>query len=314
VPGSPAQVPEVPDDTTYAAPTMATDGRRVYAIFANGDLGAFSLDGTPAWAKYLGPWKNPYGYATSLAMWRSNLVVQLDQGDSETEGSKLVSLDGASGRVVWERSRPAPASWASPLVTELGGKTQIITLANPWVIAYAPADGGELWRAHLLEGEVVPSPGLAGGLILVINPGSALIALRADGSGDVTKTKVAWSTDENVPDITSPVGSRELVFTVSSIGLVTCFQAADGKKIWEKNLDLDARASPSLVGGRLLIVDGSGIVVALEAGRKFHELARSRLPDKFLASPAFAGGRVFLRGETNLFCLGAAGAKAEPAK
>jgi outer membrane protein assembly factor BamB len=309
VPGSPPQVAEVPEDTTFAASTMATDGRRVYAIFANGDLGALRFDGGLVWAKYLGPLKNPYGYATSLAMWKNNLLVQLDQGETKAEGSRLISLDGASGRVVWERGRSAPASWATPLVVEAGGKTQIITLANPWVIAYAPADGKELWRARLLEGDVVPSPGLAGGLVLVINPGSTLMAVRPDGSGDVSKTKVAWSTYENVPDIASPVGSDELVFTVSNIGLVTCFQASDGKKIWEKNLDFEVQASPGIVGGRLFILDENGVVVTLEAGREFHEIARSRLPDKFLASPAIANGRTFLRGETNLFCLGAAGAK-----
>ena len=296
VPGSPAEVPVVPEDTTYAASTMATDGRRVYAIFANGDLGALTLDGAVVWTKYLGPWKNPYGYAASLAVWQNNLIVQLDQGDPEPAGSKLIALDGAGGGLVWERNRPTPASWATPMLVEAGGKTQVITLGNPWVIAYAPADGEELWRAHLLDGDVVPSAGWAGGLVLVINPGSTLTAVRPDGAGDVTKTKVAWSTDENVPEITSPVGNAELVFMVSGTGVVTCLQAGDGKKIWEKNLDLDVRASPSIAGGRLLLADGTGVLVTLEAGRVFHELARSRLPDKFLASPAFAGGADFFAG------------------
>ena len=144
VPGSPAKVPEVPEDTTYAASTMATDGRRVYAMFANGDLGALNFDGSVAWTKYLGPLKNAYGYAASLAVWGNNLLVQLDQGETPQEGSKLISLQGASGRVLWERSRPVPASWATPIVIEAAGKTQIITLAKPWVIAY---DAGRRQRA-----------------------------------------------------------------------------------------------------------------------------------------------------------------------
>jgi outer membrane protein assembly factor BamB len=309
VPGSPSKAPEAPEDTGYAAPTMAADGRRVYAIFANGDLGALNFDGSVAWTKYLGPLKNPYGYAASLAVWGDNLLIQLDQGETRAAGSKLISLQGATGRVLWERSRPVPASWATPIVIEAAGKTQIITLGNPWVIAYTLADGNELWRAQLLENEVVPSPVFAGGLVFLLSPGARLMALRPDGTGDVTKTGVAWATEENVPDIASPVGNGELVFTVTSGGMATCFGANDGKKIWETNLDTEVQASPGILGGRLLILGEYGALVTLQAGREFHEMGRTQLPDKFDASPAFANGHVFLRGVTNLYCLGPAGAK-----
>jgi outer membrane protein assembly factor BamB len=309
VPGSPPKIPDVPEDTGWAAPTMATDGRRVYAIFANGDLGALNFDGSVVWTKYLGPLKNPYGHATSLAVWGNNLLIQLDPGETQAAGSKLISLQGASGRVLWERSRPVPASWATPIVIEAAGKTQIVTLANPWVIAYTLAGGNELWRAQLLENEVVPSPVFAGGFVLLLSPGARLMALRPDGTGDVTKTGVAWATGENVPDIASPVGNGELVFTVTSGGMATCFGANDGKKIWETNLDTEVQASPGIMGGRLFILGESGALAALQAGRECHEMGRTQVPDKFDASPAFANGRVFLRGVTNLYCLGPAGAK-----
>jgi len=309
VPGSPLKISEVPEDTGYAAPTMATDGRRVYAIFANGDLGALNFDGSVVWTKYLGPLKNPYGHAASLAVWGDNLLIQLDQGETRAAGSKLISLQGASGRVLWERSRPVPASWATPIVIEAAGKTQIITLANPSVIAYALADGNELWRAQLLENEVVPSPVFAGGFVFLLSPGARLMALRPNGTGDVTKTGVAWATEENVPDIASPVGNGELVFTVTSGGMATCFGAHDGKKIWETNLDTEVQASPGLLGGRLIILGEYGALVTLQAGRELHEMGRTQLPDKFDASPAFANGHVFVRGVTNLYCLGPEDAK-----
>jgi outer membrane protein assembly factor BamB len=309
VPGSPAKVAEAPEDCGYAAPTMATDGRRVYAIFANGDLGALSLDGSVVWTKYVGPLKNAYGYAASLAVWGNNLLIQLDQGDSRPAGSKLISLQGASGRVLWERDRPVPASWATPIVIEAAGKTQIITLAEPWVIAYTLAGGRELWRAQLLENEVVPSPVLAGGLVLLLSPNARLLALRPDGAGDVTKTCVAWASEENVPDIASPVSNGELVFTVTSAGMVTCFAAKDGKKIWEKQLDIEVQASPGIMDDRLLILGEHGPLVTLQAAGEFRELGRIEVADKFVASPALANGHVFLRGMTNLYCLGPSAAK-----
>jgi outer membrane protein assembly factor BamB len=76
VPQSPKEMPEIPESTGLAAPSMATDGKRVYVIFANGDVGAFSLEGKRVWAKYFGPFHNPYGHANSLATWRDKLVLQ----------------------------------------------------------------------------------------------------------------------------------------------------------------------------------------------------------------------------------------------
>jgi outer membrane protein assembly factor BamB len=305
VPGSPVKTPDVPEETGLAAPTMATDGRRAYVIFANGDLAALTFDGSVVWSKNLGVPKNPYGYATSLAVWQGKLVVQFDQGDNGPANSKLVAFDGANGRVLWERSRLVPSSWASPIVIEAADKTQIVTLGKPWVIAYALADGNELWRAELLDGEIVPSPVFAGGLVIIVNPSSKLVALRPDGAGDVTKSHVAWSADDNVPDIASPASNGELVFTVTSSGVLTCFDAKSGKKVWEHDFEMDTQPSPSIAGNRLLVLGTKGVAVVVETGRQFKEVARSELADKFLASPAFAGERMYLRGVTNLWCIGA---------
>ena len=230
VPGSPATLPEIPDATGYAASTMAMDGRRAFALFANGDLAAFNFDGTLAWSKYLGVPKNMYGHASSLAIWPGKLVVQLDQDEGAPGGSKLLAFDCATGRPLWERPKPTHGSWASPIIVEAAGKAQIITLALPFVMSSSLADGNELWRAELMEGEITPSPIFAAGLVLVVIPSSKLVALRPDGAGDVTKSHVAWTAEENIPDVTSPVSNGELVFTVTSSGLLTCFDAKDGEK------------------------------------------------------------------------------------
>jgi outer membrane protein assembly factor BamB len=128
----------------------------------------------------------------------------------------------------------------------------------------------------------------------------------------VTQTGVAWTHDENVPDITSPVSSGPLVFTVTSIGTVTCCQTSDGKKVWDKNLDTETQASPGIAGDRLFILGTGGTLVQLAAGREFREIGRCQIPDKFFASPAFVGGQIFLRGMTNLYCLGPAAVPKQP--
>ncbi|HSH16114.1 MAG TPA: PQQ-binding-like beta-propeller repeat protein [Verrucomicrobiae bacterium] len=304
VPGSPAEPPEVPDETGYAASTVATDGRRVYAIFANGDLAAVTLEGRPVWSKHLGAPKNPYGHAISLTTWEDRLIVQLDQGDAESGRSRLYAFDGASGDILWERPRPVPSSWATPIVIQAADQTQIITLGDPWVMAYAVTDGAELWRADCLYGEITPSPIFAGGLLFVISPSDRLLALRPDGRGDVSKTHLVWSAQDNVPDITSPVSNGELVFTVDSTGLLTCFDAAQGEKLWEQDLRMDCHASPTIAGDRLYVIGKEGGVIVARVARQFEELSRAECGEKVSASPALAREHIYIRGVTNLFCFG----------
>jgi outer membrane protein assembly factor BamB len=305
VPGSPVEVPEIQEMTGYAAPTMAADGQRAFVIFPNGDLAAFNFDGSLAWAKHLGVPKSMYGYASSLAIWPGKLIVQWDQDEGAPGGSKLIAFDCATGRQLWERAKPTHGSWASPIIADVVGKTQVITLALPLVMSHALADGNELWRAELMSGEVAPSPLVAGGLMFATVPSGELIALRPDGAGDVTKSHVAWRGMDCIPDITSPIGDGEFVFTVTTMGGVACYETGSGKLLWQKELEFEVQASPALVGGQVLLLGAKGELVTLQAGRELKELSRTKLDDAFHASPAFVGGRMFLRGATNLWCLGA---------
>jgi outer membrane protein assembly factor BamB len=303
VPGSPAQPPEIPETTGYAASSMATDGRRVYVIFATGDVAAFTLDGKRVWAKSFGPLKNPYGCATSLLTWRDRLILLLDQGEAEEGKSKLYALDGATGNVLWQAPRKVGASWATPITFEASAQPEVVALAIPWAIAYNLNDGSELWRVEGLNGEITPSPAFANGLVFVPSPSEKLFAIRPDGRGDVTKTHVAWSTEENVPDVTSPVSNGELVFTLTTPGLLTCFDAKEGKKLWEHDFEIECHSSPSIAGGRLYVFGQKGTAVVTEATRQFKELFRTEMPEVFHASPAFAPEMIIMRGVTNIWGL-----------
>jgi outer membrane protein assembly factor BamB len=303
--GGPANPLKVPDECDMAAATVATDGLRVYALFANGDLVAFDFDGNVAWSKSLGVPKNPYGHATSLLTWRGRVIVQFDQGDRAEGLSKLYAFDGATGAVVWQQPRPAGASWATPIVFDAAGKSQIVALAVPWVIAYSAQDGTEIWRANCLDGEVTPSPIFIGGTLFVVSPTIKLQAIRPDGLGDVTKTHLGWVAEDGIPAVTSPVGNGELVFVVDSAGLLTCYDARDGKKQWDHDFDDECNASPSIVGGRLYLITKKGTLGVVEAARRFKELGRSALGEEVFASPAFVQNKMFVRGVKHLFCIAA---------
>ena len=309
---------EVMEDTGFAAPTVVTDGRRVYAIFATGDVGCFDFNGKSIWTKSLGIPDSAYGYASSLAMYRNLVLIQYDQGGAEDEKSKLIALDGFSGQTVWETKRPVPNSWSSPIVTKIGSQYYLLTCGDPWVIAYELAKGTELWRAKCLAGDIAPSliyanpvrdqaekvSNGANGLVFAIEPYSKLVAIRPDGRGDVTETHIAWSIEESAPDICSPVSNGELVFMLTTDGLLSCYKVTDGTKLWEQDLKENFWASPSLVGDKLYLLTEKGVMFIVQAGPEYKELTRCELGEECRASPAFADGRIYIRGLKNLYCIG----------
>ena len=295
---------EVMEDTGFAAPTVVTDGRRVYAIFATGDVGCFDFDGKSIWTRSLGIPDSAYGYASSLAMYRNLVLIQYDEGGPDDEMSRLIALDGFTSQTVWETKRPVPNSWSSPIITEIDGQFQLLTCGDPWVIAYEPAKGTELWRVNCLYGDIAPSPVYANGLVFAIEPYSKLAAIRPDGQGDVTETHIAWSIEDGTPDICSPVSNGELIFLLSTEGLLCCYKTTDGTKLWEKDLMDDFLASPSLVGNNVYLLSEKGVMYIIEAGTEYKELTRCELGEHCYASPAFADGRIYVRGIENLYCIG----------
>ncbi|MHC4396186.1 MAG: PQQ-binding-like beta-propeller repeat protein [Planctomycetota bacterium] len=298
------KVIEMGEDTGYAAPTLATDGSRVCAIFPNGDVGCFDFEGEKLWSRDLGVPDSVYGYASSLAVFQNLLLIQYDQATAEDNKSRIIALDTFSGLTVWETSRPVPNSWTSPIVAKIGDQSQLITCADPWVIAYNPLNGTELWRADCLGTDVAPSPIYAGGFVFGIHPYSTLVAIKPTGRGDVTKTHIAWEAEDNIPDICSPISNGELVFTLETQGYLTCYKVRDGTKLWEKDLNTNFTASPSLVGDRLYLLSEKGIMFIAKVGSEYKELTKCQLGENCYASPAFADGRIYIRANKNLYCIG----------
>ena len=303
--GSDAAAPEVMEDTGYAACTPATDGKRVYALFGRGDLAAIDRDGHLVWSQALGPFVNMYGHASSLLTWKEAVIVLLDQGATEDAKSRVVALEGASGRMVWETARPVPASWATPIVAGTGTAAQLVTVANPWVIGYDPDTGAERWRAEYLAGDVAPSPVWADGVVYAVNQGAALAAVRTDGAGVVTGTHLRWKAEENLPDVCSPLCTGPRVYLLTSSGTLTCLASADGHKVWEHELGGPCQASPSFANGAVWVLLQDGVMVRVDDADTFKERGRSALGEGGCkASPAFADGAVFIRSAARVWCLG----------
>lgn len=304
VPGSNPQPPKVAEDTGYAAPTATTDGQRVYAIFANGDLVAFDFNGNLVWSKNLGNPKSMYGYASSLLMFKNLLIVLYDQGSASDNLSSIMAFDGVSGNQVWQTKRPVPNSWATPIVINTVKRYELITSANPYVISYAPNDGKELWKVKCLSGDIAPSPIYADGLVFATNTYSTLSAIKPDGQGDVTSTNIVWSADSGLPDICSPLSDGKFVYLLQTYGLMTCYDIKTGEIVWENDFAETFHASPSLVGDNLYLLTADGLMIIIKSGREIKEIGRFELGEKTNNSPAFMDGRIYIRGKENLYCIG----------
>jgi outer membrane protein assembly factor BamB len=302
-----APLVEVSRDTTYAAPTMATDGRTVYALFAGGELAALDFAGNEIWRRSLGPLTNHYGHASSLANWRGRVIVQLDQGAAKDGLSKLLALDGANGHVIWQVNRPMPASWCSPIVVEHASEPLVITGGDPWVIAYSAKSGDEIWRADCLApAEVAATPVYSDGVVFAANEYAALSAIAADGRGDVTATHVRWTADAGLPDICSPLVAGDCLLLLTSSGMLTCYdKQRGGPPAWEQDLRAEFAASPGLAVGRVYVFNRHGQASIIEPMRdNCRIIAQCELGEEAPSSPAFQDGRIYIRGSQHLFCIG----------
>ncbi len=291
-------MPNVSDDTGYAAATMATDGVSVYAIFATGELVCLDLNGTQLWTKNLTVPKNNYGYSSSLRAIDRTLIIQYDDEIKQ----RLMVLNGSDGKVIWEKERQAAASWSSPVILNIADIIMLIVITSDGIEAFNYRDGQLLWQMRGMGGEVATSAAFCNGKIFVSNDNACTAAVNAaDGA-------VLWrSTELTMPDVASPIAVDDLLFLFSSHGVIQCVDANTGKLLWEKENSVGYYSSPLLVGKKIVAVNLDGVAAIIQPSRdKYIELDSSPLGEKTFATPALAEGRLFIRTNKYLYAIGIA--------
>ncbi len=294
IPGSPGTVPKVNPETGLAAPTLATDGRRVYSIFANGDLIALDFEGKKVWAKNLGLPRNHYGHSSSLIMYRDLLIVQFDQSGN----TSVMAFAGKTGEQVWKTSRDVKISWSSPILVNTSTQAELMLVAEPFVISYSPATGKELWRFNCISGEVGPSLAYADGVVFSVNDYSKLAAVQIGAT-----PTLLWEADEYLSDIPSPVATSKFLFMPTSYGTMVCYDTKNGEKYWEKDFGTPTYASPMLADGNIYQLDKKGVMHIFKADKSYTSVGESPLGEGSVCTPAFVGGKIIIRGDKNLYCI-----------
>jgi outer membrane protein assembly factor BamB len=286
--------PEVSADTGYAAPSLATDGSRIFALFGTGDLVCLDLEGTVVWTHHLGVPQNIYGHASSLITSGGRLFVQYDE-DNE---ANLFCFDTRSGDILWKTARDVFTSWASPIVVNTGSRMEIILSANPIVAGYDTVTGKELWSVDCLVGEVGPSPCYAGGRVFAANQFASLVAI------DTEKEEVLWEFYDELPDVASPCATAEYLFLATSYGVICCLSTETGEVYWTEEYDEGFYSSPIMAGDRVYALDRKGVMRIVKAGQEYTLLASPEIGEKTVSTPAFYRSKIFIRSAHDLFCIG----------
>jgi outer membrane protein assembly factor BamB len=293
--GTGAKKPKVSAETGYSAPTAVTDGSAVYAIFPTGDVVAADMEGKKIWERDLGLPRNHYGHSSSLLLHGGNVLVQYDQ----TNAPKVMALSVKDGKTVWSTDRPVKVSWASPILVNTGKRSELILAAEPYLAAYNPATGKELWKIEGVSGEVGPSPAYANGIVFAVNDYSRLCAIRV---GDAPS--LLWENNEILSDIPSPAANDKYLFLATSYGVLVCYDAVTGEKYWEKDLGSPVFSSPMIVEGKVYVLDRSGLMHIVLADKALKVVAEPKLGEEVACTPAFTNGRIYIRGEEHLYCIG----------
>ncbi|MBN2774827.1 MAG: PQQ-binding-like beta-propeller repeat protein, partial [Prolixibacteraceae bacterium] len=294
IPGSPAEMPKVSDDTGLAAPSLTTDGKRVFGIFANGDIICFDMNGNRVWGRNLGMPNNHYGHSSSLITWNNKVFVQFDTNS----GGKVLALNAENGETVWETKRDCGISWASPVLAVFKGKMQVILTADPIVAGYDTETGEELWKVECMMGEVGPSVTTGEGMVFAANEYARLAAI------DPLTATIKWEDDYYLPEVASPVCADGLLIVATSYGILVCYDAKTGDLLWEEDYGTGFYASPVVADNKIYAIDTDGVMHILELSREAKVLGSPKLGEEGFATPAFAEGKILIRGVSGLYCFG----------
>ena len=294
IPGSPSSLPRTTEDTGLSAPTVTTDGKRVFAIFATGDVIAFDMNGNRVWAKNLGVPDNHYGHSSSLITWDGKLFIQYDTN----KGGRVLALNVANGEIVWDTERDSNISWASPVLAQVDGKYQLLLTADPIVAGYNIQNGNEIWAVEAMMGEVGPSVAFSDGVVFAGNEYARLVAI------DASSHEILWENDMYLPEAASPLAHDGLLIIATSYGVLVCYDTKTGDQYWEDDVGTTLYSSPIYADGKLFMMDNDGVMRIYDFAKEMNMISENELGETAGTTPAFADGRIYIRGEENLYCIG----------
>lgn len=325
----------------YASASCTTDGTHVYAFFGTPGLFCYDFDGKLIWQHQFGAFTSKAGWGTAASPFLfDDLVIQNCDNDGSAgktsevsynsevgdkpEGTApmaLIALDKRTGEQRWLTQRNQGRGFSTPVIIPTPeGRIDLVLNGPHGVWAYDPRTGKEIWHCERTgEGEGDQNSARFGEPIPVHDPSGTIYApsgrpgpfqaIRMGGAGNITESHRVWQViRKGHRDVASPILWGDLIFIADSKGMMTCYEAKSGKVVWDQRIGAKMLASPVAVRGKLLFTQDDGTTLVVEPGREFKLAGKNKLGDggqlEFGASPAIVGGRIYLRSQSHLYCIG----------
>jgi outer membrane protein assembly factor BamB len=309
-----------------SSPSPVTDGKFVWVMTGTGILKGFDFTGKELWTRDIqrdyGTFGIQFGYASSPLLYGDSLFIQVLHGMNTDDPSYVLRIDKMTGKTMWRTERPtharveSPDSYTTPTLLQHNGKAEVVITGGDLVTGHDPITGKEVWRANVLNPSnnpnyrIIASPVIAGGLIIAPTRVSPLVALRPGGTGDISRSHVAWTFNRG-PDVPSPVSDGTYLYLVSEQGVVYCLDLKTGSTVYgPQRIPSDFYSSSPVLADSKIYVTGetSGVTVVFRAGPKFEQLATNTFGDPCspycLASLAVSQGQLFLKTDAHLWVVG----------
>jgi outer membrane protein assembly factor BamB len=313
---------------SYATPTPATDGKRVYAVFGDGSVVALAVDGEVVWTNRDVQFYSRHGLGASPILHDGLLIMPYDGSNrigtpgnwpNNTPEERLgwqipwdksfvAGLDVNTGKRVWTGKRGmSRIAHSTPVVIEHGGRKQIISIAGDAIQGFDPKTGDRIWTAYAQGEGLVPTPVVGDGLIFAASgfEKTTLRGVRMGGKGDVTQTHIAWEQRKGVPTQPSLLYVKGHVYGITDGGIATCYKADSGDIIWQERIGGNHSASPVYADGKIYFLSEAGETAIIEADPKLSGIiATNSVNEKCQASMAISEGNLFIRSDKHLFRIG----------
>jgi len=298
-------LPKINDKNSQASATPASDGQRVFTLFAHDDqllISAIDLTGRILWQRVVGEYKHANGLGASPVIYDQLVIVASDN----TADPAIVALRAHDGSVEWRTPRKASENSATPIVAVVAGRPQLLINGAYAVNSYDPATGAELWRVEHNTEVAACTMAFDDHRVYASGnvPEPCMLGVRADGSGNVTDSHVLWRTNQSNTYVPSPLSTSGRLFVVTDTGVAFCRELETGEVLWKKRLGGNFSASPVFAGGNIYATGENGVTHVFTAADQYLQVAENDLEAACLASPVFCGGMLYLRTDSEIYCIG----------
>lgn len=322
----------------WASPVVDPATGNVYVWGVNGKLLSLSRDGKVLFERSVVEdfgLITTHGGRTVSPIIEGNLIIvsglNVGWGDLSAPRNRYFAFDKQNGQSVWVSSpqqRHYDTNQSSPIGVTIDGMRLVIVGGTDGAVHALKAQTGEpVWKYEMSKRAINNNVVMHGNDVIVTqseenldtNEMGLIAAVDVRATGNVTKDNIRWASTGFLGGTASPVVDRDLIYHVDNGAVLAGFDAAEGRKLWEKTLGTIQKGSPVLADGKLYVGTENGKLYILKPSANGVEvldedlLGTEATPEPIIASPAISRGRVYVVSTDATYAIGKKGAPSSAA-